>query len=188
MNLPARPEYCFARTAFQFAPTARDSSRAVAFHSSGGEGRIRTSVGIRRQIYSLLPLATWVPLPESPTRNPFPAPVLSTSHCFLSVRAIACSTPRCPVSCSRRFEESEDVRFVPNNFPSLPERILTCSNMPRSFHETFVRSDKYRSSRFDGRSRWPDSNWRPADYKSAALPTELHRQSVSDRLSETDLT
>ena len=140
MNLPARPEYCFARTAFQFAPTARDSSRAVAFHSSGGEGRIRTSVGIRRQIYSLLPLATWVPLPESPTRNPFPAPVLSTSHCFLSVRAIACSTPRCPVSCSRRFEESEDVRFVPNNFPSLPERILTCSNMPRSFHETFVRS------------------------------------------------
>src|SRR5256886_2826147 len=29
---------------------------------SNGEGRIRTSEGIRRQIYSLLPLATWVPL------------------------------------------------------------------------------------------------------------------------------
>ena len=24
-------------------------------------------------------------------------------------------------------------------------------------------------------SRWSDSNQRPADYKSAALPTELHR-------------
>src|SRR5438046_5753976 len=29
---------------------------------ANGEGRIRTSVGIRRQIYSLLPLATRVPL------------------------------------------------------------------------------------------------------------------------------
>jgi hypothetical protein len=27
-------------------------------------------------------------------------------------------------------------------------------------------------------SRWTDSNRRPADYKSAALPAELHRQSV----------
>jgi hypothetical protein len=26
------------------------------------------------------------------------------------------------------------------------------------------------------RSRWPDSNRRPADYESAALPTELHRR------------
>ena|GEM_PF-4192321 len=26
-------------------------------------------------------------------------------------------------------------------------------------------------------SRWTDSNRRPADYKSAALPAELHRQS-----------
>jgi hypothetical protein len=30
--------------------------------SPNGEGRIRTSEGIRRQIYSLLPLATRVPL------------------------------------------------------------------------------------------------------------------------------
>ena len=28
----------------------------------GGEGRVRTSVGVRRQIYSLLPLATREPL------------------------------------------------------------------------------------------------------------------------------
>ena len=29
---------------------------------TGGEGRIRTFEGISRQIYSLIPLATWVPL------------------------------------------------------------------------------------------------------------------------------
>ena len=29
-----------------------------------------------------------------------------------------------------------------------------------------------------GTSRWTDSNRRPADYKSAALPTELHRQLI----------
>ena len=29
----------------------------------GGEGRIRTSEGVRRQIYSLIPLATREPLP-----------------------------------------------------------------------------------------------------------------------------
>src|SRR5262249_21756602 len=27
-------------------------------------------------------------------------------------------------------------------------------------------------------SRWPESNRRPADYKSAALPTELHRRTT----------
>ena len=31
-------------------------------NSSGGGGRIRTFEGISRQIYSLLPLAAWVPL------------------------------------------------------------------------------------------------------------------------------
>src|SRR2546426_5302020 len=34
----------------------------VVLRIANGEGRIRTSVGIRRQIYSLLPLATRVPL------------------------------------------------------------------------------------------------------------------------------
>ena len=32
----------------------------------GGEGRIRTSEGVRRQIYSLLPLAAREPLPPAP--------------------------------------------------------------------------------------------------------------------------
>jgi hypothetical protein len=66
MNLPARRDIRFARASFSLAPTARDSSRVAAPNSGGGEGRIRTSVGIRRQIYSLLPLATWVPLLKSP--------------------------------------------------------------------------------------------------------------------------
>ena len=39
-------------------------SRLLSF---GGEGRIRTSEGIRRQIYSLLPLAAREPLPPTPT-------------------------------------------------------------------------------------------------------------------------
>ena len=33
--------------------------------SIGGPGRIRTYVGISRQIYSLLPLAAWVPTHKS---------------------------------------------------------------------------------------------------------------------------
>ena len=32
-----------------------------------GEGRIRTSEGVCRQIYSLLPLTAWVPLPNTST-------------------------------------------------------------------------------------------------------------------------
>src|ERR1700745_722653 len=36
--------------------------------SGGGGGRIRTFEGVSRQIYSLLPLAAWVPLRESEPR------------------------------------------------------------------------------------------------------------------------
>ena len=39
---------------------------------AGGEGRIRTSEGISRQIYSLLPLATREPLRSEITRVPEP--------------------------------------------------------------------------------------------------------------------
>src|SRR5262245_4043290 len=35
---------------------------ATRVHSPGGGGRIRTYEGMSRQIYSLLPLAAWVPL------------------------------------------------------------------------------------------------------------------------------
>ena len=36
--------------------------------SDGGGGRIRTFEGVSRQIYSLLPLAAWVPLRENEPR------------------------------------------------------------------------------------------------------------------------
>jgi hypothetical protein len=35
---------------------------------TGGGGRIRTYEGMSRQIYSLLPLAAWVPLPDREPR------------------------------------------------------------------------------------------------------------------------
>src|SRR3954462_12262021 len=39
-----------------------------SFPTNGGGGRIRTFEGVSRQIYSLLPLAAWVPLPEKTSR------------------------------------------------------------------------------------------------------------------------
>ena len=70
-----------------------------AAYAACGEGRIRTSEGVCRQIYSLFPLAAREPLPRK--------------------------------NCSAKFL-----------------------------------------------SRRPDSNRRPADYKSAALPTELRRRPI----------
>src|ERR1700744_5568966 len=49
----------------------------LAFHSGqscGGGGRIRTYEGVSRQIYSLLPLAAWVPLRENEPRILISAP------------------------------------------------------------------------------------------------------------------
>src|SRR5665213_2738473 len=40
------------------------TGRRRAIKSTGGGGRIRTYEGVSRQIYSLLPLAAWVPLRE----------------------------------------------------------------------------------------------------------------------------
>jgi hypothetical protein len=83
-------------------------SRASGWsNADDGEGRIRTSEGVRRQIYSLLPLAARAPL-----------------------------------------------RILPGCLPG----------------------DRCR--RIDAWSRWSESNRRPADYKSAALPPELHRQAA----------
>ncbi len=49
-------------------PRRQNKSPAI----TGGEGRIRTSEGISRQIYSLLPLATREPLRSESTRVPEP--------------------------------------------------------------------------------------------------------------------
>ena len=43
-------------------------SRLHPGQSFGGGGRIRTFEGVSRQIYSLLPLAAWVPLRENEPR------------------------------------------------------------------------------------------------------------------------
>src|SRR5882724_4759138 len=47
-------------------PRLKDLSRPRPL--SGGGGRIRTYEGVSRQIYSLLPLAAWVPLRENEPR------------------------------------------------------------------------------------------------------------------------
>src|SRR6187549_672695 len=49
---------------------ATPGSTTLRPHSrtNGGGGRIRTFEGVSRQIYSLLPLAAWVPLPEKSSR------------------------------------------------------------------------------------------------------------------------
>ncbi len=47
----------------------RPPTHATRFHAQpGGGGRIRTYEGVSRQIYSLLPLAAWVPLRENEPR------------------------------------------------------------------------------------------------------------------------
>src|SRR5690349_12791166 len=47
-------------------PLSYSRSVLISLPILGGEGRIRTSEGVRRQIYSLLPLAAREPLPMHP--------------------------------------------------------------------------------------------------------------------------
>src|SRR5687767_6384913 len=56
--LPRSFRSCFRLVLSRGAPTPSPID-----HSRHGGGRIRTFEGLRRQIYSLLPLATWVPHP-----------------------------------------------------------------------------------------------------------------------------
>ena len=46
---------------YQLSYSRETSIPSPAFFSPNGGGRIRTFEGVSRQIYSLLPLATWVP-------------------------------------------------------------------------------------------------------------------------------
>src|SRR5256885_6492936 len=50
------------------AQSAGRTSQARVHPRSGGGGRIRTFEGVSRQIYSLLPLAAWVPLHKNEPR------------------------------------------------------------------------------------------------------------------------
>ncbi len=100
------------RASFNISQYIANSPRCRASRIMyGGEGRIRTSEGVRRQIYSLIPLATREPLPVC-------------------------------------------LWYVP--------RRISCAGY------------------FSNQSRWSESNRRPTDYKSVALPTELHRQRAKD--------
>src|SRR5262249_9158155 len=57
--------------AARLSPPARTAAPHAMFaHGAGGGGRIRTYVGIRRQIYSLLPLTTRPPLRLREARGP----------------------------------------------------------------------------------------------------------------------
>src|SRR5579864_87320 len=49
-------------------PPARAHPVRTPHRLTGGGGRIRTFEGVSRQIYSLLPLAAWVPLRENEPR------------------------------------------------------------------------------------------------------------------------
>ena len=56
---------------YQLSYSRDDSPRSccAAATAAHGGGRIRTFEGLRRQIYSLIPLATWVPHPCSRTHS-----------------------------------------------------------------------------------------------------------------------
>ena len=102
----------------------------------GGGERIRTSEVVRRQIYSLLPLATWVPLQHrSPERTAKPG--RTTPAGLMRPALLSCSAGRSP--------------------------------LPSSAFELVSPQPVWSWRR--------DSNPRPADYKSAALPAELRQPS-----------
>ena len=59
-------------------PVSRNGSQGIAFEESGRE-RIRTSEGVRQQIYSLPPLSTWVHARDVDDLNRLPP--VGESHC-----------------------------------------------------------------------------------------------------------
>ena len=54
----------------------RSEKQKLLKSAIGGRGRIRTFVGLRRQIYSLIPLAAWVPFQMTVSHrvSSFPSP------------------------------------------------------------------------------------------------------------------
>ena len=60
--------------------TGRSRCRSAGC-SSGGGGRIRTYEGMSQQIYSLPPLAAWVPLRQMSRIFSFASACVSMSHC-----------------------------------------------------------------------------------------------------------
>ena len=63
----------------------------TALQTNGG-GRIRTFEGGCRQIYSLLPLATWVPHPADPVSDSIPSEPTARIELATARLQIGCST------------------------------------------------------------------------------------------------
>jgi hypothetical protein len=80
LNQPAAPHLRSSRTTRTHPqdPCPAPPHQRPATGKSGGGGRIRTFEGISRQIYSLLPLAAWVPLRQMSRVFSGPSPGMST--------------------------------------------------------------------------------------------------------------
>ena len=131
----------------------------VVLARTGGRGRIRTSVARKeRQIYSLLVLATHPPVPREHRDTVRLSPSAHSEH----------STPVLP-------SHSELNRTAFTRSLRNAERARVRRHQPCRFcREEFVRNPakKPRSLNFSWRR---ESNPRPSDYKSDALPAELRQ-------------
>ena len=127
---------------------------------SGGQGRVRTSVDrMGRQIYSLLLLTA-----QPPVRNWFPCGLAKTGTPFRSVFE------------SRWFEPSSSSLRLDAGTPPFPRKAEYFSDLINPLPKP--RPALAGHSRGWMRSSWSwrrDSNPRPSDYKSDALPAELRQ-------------
>ena len=127
---------------------------------SGGQGRVRTSVDrMGRQIYSLLLLTTQPPVRNSFARAP--------------ARTI---TPLRSVFGSRQFEPSSSCLRLDAGTPPLPRKAEYFPDLVKPLSK--LRPPPAGYFRGSARSSWSwrrDSNPRPSDYKSDALPAELRQ-------------
>jgi hypothetical protein len=145
--------------------SARHSPLVTHHCSSGGQGRVRTSVDRRgRQIYSLLLLTTQPPVrPSSPSKVPLqahaqgsaPPPESSSFEPSGSRKRLGAETPIFP-------RNSECFQILVNPLPSFP----TDACLLNSFAAPLAQP---------GWSWRRDLNPRPSDYKSDALPAELRQ-------------
>jgi hypothetical protein len=136
-------------------------SSIVNRKSPGGQGRVRTSVDrMGRQIYSLLLLTT-----QPPVRFRLPAAAARTGQFPTS-----CSTRRLVNREGSKLRQAAETRPCPHSDKSLANLRNPLPNL-----QTRAR----RLIRLGGRrSNWSwrrDSNPRPSDYKSDALPAELRQ-------------
>ena len=150
---------------------ARHLSLVTRHCLSGGQGRVRTSVDrMGRQIYSLLLLTT-----QPPVRNSFPHALSRTGTLFRSVFG------------SRWFEPSNSSLRLDAGTPLFPREAEHFSDLIKPAPDTSTSAAGH--SRGCARSSWSwrrDSNPRPSDYKSDALPAELRQPPKPNYYSQSD--